>query len=274
MQKTVKIESRNLTLRGTLHIPENINEKVPVVVIFHGFCGNKMGPHFMFVKISRLLESIGIASVRFDFGGSGESDGEFIDMTITKEIEDANNILDYVKTLSFVDKDKVGILGFSMGGAIASIIAGDRSSEINTLCLLAPAGNMYDVIMSDYYIGNNYKKFRQDGYFEVEGLLVGTDFVDDVKKVKIYERASKYNKKSIIIHGDEDEVVSICASKKYLEIYGEKTQLKMINGANHLFDKKHWKEELIEHTTEYFIQELNRKSNFLTEISDKRVVSF
>lgn len=84
MQNAVELQSRGLTLRGMLHIPANISGKIPMVVIFHGFTGNKMEPHFILVKLSRLLETKGIASVRFDFAGSGESDGDFSEMTISK----------------------------------------------------------------------------------------------------------------------------------------------------------------------------------------------
>ena len=56
MQKAIELVSQGLTLRGMLHMPENVPGKVPVVVIFHGFTGNKMEPHFIFVKLSRMLE--------------------------------------------------------------------------------------------------------------------------------------------------------------------------------------------------------------------------
>ena len=125
-----------------------------------------MGPHFIFVKLSRLLESAGIASIRFDFCGSGESDGDFVDMTMSTELEDANNILNYVRTLGFVDNDNVGIVGLSMGGAIASMLSGNRKSDIKTMCLWAPAGNMDKVILDKHYIAGNYKKFRKQGYFD------------------------------------------------------------------------------------------------------------
>ena len=122
MQKVVEIDSENLRLRGMLHIPENIKNKVPIVIIFHGFCGDKMGPHFIFVKLSRLLERAGIACIRFDFAGSGESEGDFIDMTMDSELKDANNILNYARTLDFVDNDRIGIVGLSMGGDRKSVV--------------------------------------------------------------------------------------------------------------------------------------------------------
>jgi len=256
MQTFVEIESRNLSLRGMLHIPENISTKVPIVIIFHGFAGNKMGPHFIFVKLSKLLESMGIASLRCDFAGSGESDGDFMDMTMGTELEDANNILNYVKTLSFVDNEKIALLGLSMGGAIASMLAGKRKNDIRTLCLWAPAGNMSQVILSEHYIADKYQEFRKQGYFDVEGLLLGTGFVDNVKDIKIYEKAAGYDKKSLIIHGDKDNVVQLSASEKYIEIFGESSQLKIISGANHTFDKKEWEEQVIENTIEFLKQEL------------------
>lgn len=238
-------------------MPEGENKKAPIVIIYHGFCGDKMGPHFMFVKLCRNLEALGIASIRFDFSGSGESDGEFIDMTLGTEISEANNILDYVENLDFVDKEKIGILGFSMGGAIASVIAGDRKDEINTLCLWSPAGNMDKIILSDTYVGDKLDDFLENGNFDVEGLLLGKNFIDDIKDIKIYDRAACYKKKSIIIHGNEDEVVPLTASKKYLEIYGDNSRLNIIEGANHIYEKNSWEREVIAITKQYFANVFN-----------------
>ncbi|PRR83367.1 alpha/beta hydrolase [Clostridium vincentii] len=256
MQTFVEIESRKLKIRGMLHVPENINEKIPIVIILHGFCGNMMGPHFMFVKLSKLLEKMGIASIRCDFIGSGESDGNFIDMTMETELEDANNILNYVKNLSFVDNERIALLGLSMGGAISSMLAGRRKNDIMAQCLWAPAGNMDEVILSQSYIGDKYEEFREQGYFDVEGLLLGAGFVDNAKDIKIYEKAAEYDKKSLIIHGDKDTVVQLSASERYIEIFKEASQLKIIKGSNHTFDKKEWEEQVIENTVEFLTQEL------------------
>ncbi|HEY5560939.1 MAG TPA: alpha/beta hydrolase [Clostridiaceae bacterium] len=257
MQKTIEIESRNLRLRGMLHIPNNIKGRVPIVIMFHGFCGNKMGPHFIFVKLSRLLECNGIASIRFDFAGSGESDGDFIDMTLSSELEDANNILNYAKTLEFVDKDKIGIVGLSMGGAIASMLAGDRNKDISTMCLWAPAGNMQEIILDKHFIGDNHENFRKQGYFDVEGLLLGTGFVDNTIKLDIYKKSEVYDKKSLIIHGDRDDIVLLSASEKYIDIFGDKSQLKIISGSNHTFDKYEWEKEVLDSTFGFLEHEVN-----------------
>ncbi|WP_066021298.1 MULTISPECIES: alpha/beta hydrolase [Clostridium] len=267
MQKAVEINSRNLILRGMLHIPDKVEGKVPIVIIYHGFCGNKMGPHFMFVKLSRALEKLGIASARFDFAGSGESDGKFENMTFNKEVFDANKILDYVKELKFVDKSRIAILGFSMGGAIASVIAGERNEEINTLCLWAPAGNMEEIILSDNYIGNEYDEFIKKGTFSVEGLSLGKEFVDDIKTANIFSKAAKYDGRTLIVHGTKDEIVPMDTSRHYIEIYGKNSDLKFIDGANHMFEKNIWEKEIIYITQKYFYEKLIGKENYSEKLA-------
>ncbi|MPQ31721.1 alpha/beta hydrolase [Clostridium estertheticum] len=165
-------------------------------------------------------------------------------------------MLNYVRTLNFVDNDRIGIVGLSMGGAIASMLAGERKSDIETLCLWAPTGNMGEIILDKHYIGANFEKFRQNGYFDVEGLLVGTKFMDNVKNIKIYEKASEYDKKSLIIHGDKDDVVSLSASQKYIDFWGDSSLLKVISGANHTFDKREWEEQVIDNTIEFIEKQL------------------
>ncbi|MFL0248985.1 alpha/beta hydrolase [Clostridium neuense] len=257
MQRSVEVKSGELTLRGMLHIPEKVEGNIPIVVIYHGFGGNKMGPHFAFVRLSRILEKCGIASVRFDFIGSGESDGEFSDMTLTNEINDANVILDYVKNLEFIDKDKIGIFGYSMGGAIASIIAGDRKDEINTLCLLAPAGNMEEIV-KEVFIGDRYEEYIKEGCFDIQGFLLGKNFMEDIKDIDIFKRASKYNKSSRIIHSKADEVVPFSTSKRYMDIYKDNSELKVIEDANHTFENNKWEKQIIDEVVRYFDEKLKR----------------
>jgi uncharacterized protein len=264
MQKAVEIQSNGLTLRGMLHVPNDIKGKIPVACIFHGFTGNKMEPHFIFVKLSRMLEEKGIASVRFDFGGSGESDGDFVDMTISKELVDAKNILDFVKTLDFVDKNKIGVVGLSMGGAVASMLAGDCSNDVAALCLWAPAGVMATLAveymnkhitdstdpLNTGNIGNSPESF------DIGGLLLGKGFVEDILKVDIYEKASHYNKNVLILHGDKDPTVPLAASEKYLETYGTNAALHIVEGADHTFNTKAWEDEVLDFSLGFLEGEL------------------
>ena len=251
MIEAIELKSRNQVLRGVLQKPDQIDGKIPMIIIFHGFGGNKMGPHFMFVRFSRLLAELGIASIRFDFAGSGESDGEFVNMTLSGELEDAENILKYTKTLDFIDLDRISVVGFSMGGAVASMLAGINSTDIKSLCLWAPAGNMAEIVINDF-IGSGYEDFLEKGYYEFEGLPIGKAFVDNLTKKDIYKVASGYNRNVLLLHGDADEVVSIDASRKYLDYYEGRGKLIVIDDADHLFSKNSWKTQIIRETIAFF----------------------
>lgn len=255
MQKAVEMTSQGLTLRGMLHMPDEREGNVPAVILFHGFTGNKMEPHFIFVKLSRMLEKKGIACIRFDFGNSGESDGDFINMTLSGEIRDANNILDYVKELDGIDAGRIGAVGLSMGGAVASALAGERNDEIKCLCLWAPAGNIGELIMSSLS-EDNIRLLRKDGFLDHKGLLMGVNFVDGVANLNVFEMAKQYQKNVLILHGDYDNAVPLSTSETYLKYYGTRAELKVIKGAGHTFDSFKWEGEVLDRTVDFLCKEL------------------
>lgn len=265
MQKDIQINSGNLILRGMLHVPDQIDGKIPAVIILHGFGGNKMGPGFMFVRLSRILEEHNIASIRFDFAGSGESDGDFKAMTLSGEVQDALNIYEYLSSLEFIDTENIGLLGFSMGGAVASITAGKLSDKIKSLCLWAPAGNMRDIVMNDF-IGNGYSDFIKNGYYGYEGLLMGRNFVEELTGIDIYREASQYKGNVLLLHGSADEVVSINASYDYIKkSYDNNTKLIVIDNADHMFSNYFWAQDMIMHTTEFMKKQLKKEEILSTE---------
>ena len=75
MQHYCEIPTPKGTMRGFFHKPDL--DRHPVCIIFHGFTGQKTGTKFCYVQLARMLEAKGIATFRFDFLGSGESDLNF-----------------------------------------------------------------------------------------------------------------------------------------------------------------------------------------------------
>ena len=108
-------------------------QQCPMVMLCHGFGGSKEG--LMFDLIADSLCAHGIASIRFDFNGHGKSEGEFVNMTVPNEIEDAKKVYEYVRDLRYVSK--VGILGHSQGGVVASMTAGDFPEDFAAVVLMA-----------------------------------------------------------------------------------------------------------------------------------------
>src|SRR5579884_4035510 len=99
---------RGKLLRGMIHRPPRTRgRRQPAVVFFHGFTGDRMESHWIFIKCARALAREGIASLRFDFYGSGESEGTFEEATHQKGI----------------DPGRLGLCGLSLGGCIAACVA-------------------------------------------------------------------------------------------------------------------------------------------------------
>ena len=94
------INQEGKILRGYLTLPKEWNNRI--VIMFHGFTGNKTEHAGHFRNFSRVLNDEGIASLRLDFTGNGESDGDFSDFTFNILMSDANLILDYAKSIDGV----------------------------------------------------------------------------------------------------------------------------------------------------------------------------
>jgi pimeloyl-ACP methyl ester carboxylesterase len=252
VQNAITLTHRGMTLRGMEHIPEKaLHERVPAVILFHGFTGTKLEPHRLFLKISRALERQGIASFRFDFLGSGESDGDFEDMTVSKEIDEAHAIVDFVKRDERIDPSRIYLLGLSMGGLVASVVAGERPDDVAKLILMAPAGNMYELIAETIRQGNIDVTAP---YFDHGGNLVGRPFLEDLQTINVFERAKPYDGPVLLIHGTKDDVVPYRVSYMYEQLcYGSRATVHLIEGANHTFDAHRWETEVIETILEFVL---------------------
>jgi pimeloyl-ACP methyl ester carboxylesterase len=158
-----------LTLRSTIHVPDGPADTAwPTAVFVHGFSSNRIEV-VSFVGMSRLLQRNGIASVRFDLSGHGESDGDFFDVTITNEIAETRAVVQAVRTFDFADPARISLVGMSMGGVVAGIVAAEEPG-IRAACLWSPAAVAPFEIGSGYLKGRDIAaQIRDKGYFDADG---------------------------------------------------------------------------------------------------------
>lgn len=257
MQKYVEFKRDGLTLRGMAHIPENLSKKVPAVIMFHGFTASRVGFSFQFVQIARELEKIGIATFRFDLTGSGESDGDFIDVTLTSELEDGKAIIDYVKSLDFIDENCIGLMGMSFGGLIASMLGGLRKDDIKALYIASPATGAIDDIKAGHVQGRPIdEKAKLNGYVDLNGLKVGLGYAEDCVKYSPYEVSKNFDKNVLIMHIEGDPMVSVKCAEKYLDIYKDRATFIPVEGTSHSYDSIEKVEALKNNMLEFFSKEL------------------
>jgi pimeloyl-ACP methyl ester carboxylesterase len=243
MLKHIEITNKEgRILRGYLTLPEEFNGDL--VLMYHGFTGNKTEHAGHFRNLSRLLAAEKIASLRMDFSGNGESDGEFSDFTFDTLIAEANLMLDYAKTIS--DVKRVMLLGFSMGGAVAAMVAAKRYQEIDKMVLWSPAGNILEKIKKAFESGIKLENGNvMMGTFELSKAMV-----ESVNRYDVYQGIENFKKPVLIIHGRKDLAVNYLISAIY-SVRFFNSHLFYLNEAGHGYDSLADREELYQRTLEF-----------------------
>ena len=218
----VLIDGDHGRLKALIQKPElKQGEKCPMVIFCHGFSGTKDGP--LFELIADTLQAHGIASIRFDFNGHGESEGEFKDMTVPNEIQDAKKVVEYVRDLRYVSD--LAIVGHSQGGVVASMTAGQLSEELGApafkaVALMAPAAVLRDDAIRGSTMGKSYDPFDPGEYVELwGGLKLGGNYIRTAFTLPIYETAAKYQGPALIVHGTADRVVPYTYGERFYQIW-------------------------------------------------------
>lgn len=225
-------------------VVHDMGKNSPVVVMFHGFTGNHMENRFIFARLSRSLEKAGISSIRFDFRGSGDSDGTFEEMTLSSEISDAEVVVGYAKDRFH---GKVGILGLSMGGTVALLSAPNLNPD--ALCLWAPASKNAET----FALNGMPKKVEKT--LDVGGISVSRGFVREIFTMNAFSSAKNYNGPVLILHGTSDPTVPFEHSQELVREFKNATLVPVV-GSNHTFTSVPWSAFVIKKTTEFFSNEL------------------
>jgi pimeloyl-ACP methyl ester carboxylesterase len=113
------------------------------VVFLHGKGGYRIGPNRIFCEAATELDRRGISSLRFDYRGRGDSDGEGFSLErelneqdIDRCVEDARCAMDYV--VSHHRRVRILLCGMCMGGYVALRALKKAPGELAGLCLLSP----------------------------------------------------------------------------------------------------------------------------------------
>lgn len=254
MKKTLVYKHKDTLLQGSVHIPEG-KGSFPALLMLHGFASNRMGNQDSFVRMGNQLESAGFVVFRFDFSGCGESEGDFFDLTVSREIEEAIALIHFCRQHPEVDPDQFHLLGMSLGSVVASMAAGKHPELIKSLCLWSPAAVVVDEITKQGTIqGKSVDIIKKQGYMDIRGRKLGSALIEDVKTLDIYGTAKSYRGLVKIIHGDADDIAPIQYAEKYMELYPESAELVTVSGADHGWASLEDRGILFDETERFFLR--------------------
>ena len=210
-----------------------VSQKCPMVILSHGF-GGDMTFH-LWEPIIKILNEKGIGVIRYDFNGCGQSEGEFQNMTVLNEIEDLLCVISYVRSLPITEN--ISLVGHSQGGVVTSMVGGDcGDKQIKCEVLLSAAAVLREDAIRGITQGAKFNPWHLDQpYYELpRGLKLGRDYIQTAMTLPIYETASKYKGKALIINGMADQVVPFTYAQLYNKVLSN-SELILIPGEDHTY---------------------------------------
>jgi len=241
IEKRVEFKnSRGKKLVGALHIPDK-KKKHPAVIICHGFKRTK--EQIIPLVLSRNLSVEGFVVLRFDFSNWGESAGGYSNMKFTQEIKDVDSALKYVSKQPFVDKNRIGLAGLSLGGGVVLVSAANNLKKVKTVVAFAPSLDFYNIIRNHFDKTGQKEAWKRKGYSYMYDRGRDTywkfnySFLKDSQKVKPFDYYDKIKCPVFIIQGSKDKDVRLSENKKFFEKLSPPKKFLVIQGGDHQFRK-------------------------------------
>jgi len=246
--------AKGKTLRGMVHLPAGAEKQpVPGVVMFHGFTGHRIESHWMFVKCSRTLARAGIASLRFDFYGTGESAGEFREMTLAGEVADGRAAVSFLRAQAGIDPERWGLVGLSLGGLVAATLAHGLGPRALVLwSAVAHTSRLAELVKK-----SARRIPGRPGALEFEAHEISPRLVEDVLGHDPIRHLTRYKGPTLIVHPENDEVIPISHARDFYWASGAiAKELAIVAGADHVYSSIAWEEEVIQRTVLWFRRHL------------------
>ncbi|MBO8168258.1 MAG: alpha/beta fold hydrolase [Thermoanaerobacteraceae bacterium] len=231
MQQVYFHNSRRQQLCGLFYPAASQNGLA--VNICHGFRGSKEGSG-RGTEFAKILSDEGYPTLLFDFSGTGESEGDFADTTLTNYIDDLGAALDCLEQQGY---KRFIIIGRSFGGTTALCRAA-RDSRIKGICTWGTPWNLEDTFREG--MGTYWEQLKKG-----KPIHVTDEFGTLSLKPGFYQDIIKYDVLKIVaalppiplffIHGTNDELVNVSQAKELYRAAKEPKDILFIEGSDHRF---------------------------------------
>ena len=253
-------------IHGLLVTPEEVKGKIPAVLLFHGFGTDKNEVGNIFETFANQLAASGIASLRIDFSGFGQSSIESSQVTLDNMIDDANDAYDYLAHLDFIDKERIGACGFSLGAGITVMLASTNKAPLKSIILLAPAGNLIEDFKThiDESVVNDALQAGPEELIEIkfdwrDKLVMSPAFFKNLRDHDLKSKISQFKGAFFAVAGTDDFTCAH-AMDYHDKVNSADKKLWLIAKANHVFNfgDDSWElgQYVVEKCTEQFTRTL------------------
>ena len=256
----VYVQADGYEIPATVVVPlGKDDEQFPCVVMCHGYGSNRHEAGNGYDILAPLLAEKGIATIRYDYKGCGDSEEDYIDFTFDDAIEEAMLCYEYMTARSDINNMAMGIMGWSMGGGVALLTAGQYDMFDSVLTW---AGACYDGSINE----EEYETAKSEGYYEAtfdwrEPLKQSAAYYESMQKLDVEASVANIKAPILAINGTEDTTVPPQTAEKIIKASENKdSEVYLLKGADHTFnifsgDMTAF-DELCEVTVEWFVNTL------------------
>ncbi|WP_116040567.1 bifunctional alpha/beta hydrolase/OsmC family protein [Amycolatopsis palatopharyngis] len=219
--------SGGVRLAARLDLPDT--EPRAYALFAHCFTCSKDG--FATARISRALTEFGIAVLRFDFTGLGQSGGEFANTDFSANITDLVHAADYLRD-HFAPP--AVLIGHSLGGA-AVLAATHRIPEVRAVATIAAPASPDHVT---HLLGDSRAEIERHG--EAEVCLAGRtfrlrrEFLDDTATQPQADRIATLDAALLVLHSPTDDTVGVDNARRIFDTARHPKSFVAVPGADHL----------------------------------------
>ncbi len=237
---------------------------VPGVILLHGSASHKNEVGDLYLRLAEQLASNGIASIRIDFAGTGDSSVDYTHYTLKTAVRDAEVALAFLRSQPQVDDHRIGVVGFSQGGLIAQLLLAQQPGIKSFVAWssvasdgIGPFADMFETL---------YMTAKREGQVEQQfawrpPLSISYEWFEQVMANQSLSGMAEYTGSVLAIAGSNDTVVPPTAATKLIVASGsDVARAVIIKGADHIFnvldENANQDEQLLEMTTEWFAEAL------------------
>ena len=256
------LKSEKYDIPAILTLPDN-GGKVPCVVMCHGTGSSKDEAGNQYADLADMLAEKGIASIRFDFAGCGESTDSGIKQTFIAEVEDTKTAYDYACLRPEIDSDRIGIIGYSQGGRVMAMFLDTHYDRIKAAVSWSGACHNGEGAFAGWF-DMFYPKAVENGYAAIplgwrSDLIVPLAWFDQIRATNPMDALKKYTGELLVMAGDADVLVPMPHCEE-IAATNEKAELIIYHDADHNFnvmtDDQSISQDLLMTTAEWFAEKL------------------
>lgn len=213
----------------------------PAVVLLHGTASHKNEVGNLYQRLAQRLASAGIASLRIDFAGSGDSPVDHRRYNLSSAVRDATLALEYLATHPGIAPDRLGVVGFSQGGLIAQrlALASDRVRFLATWSSVAVdgIGSFNDLFNA------HYETAVRDGYVPISypwlpaPLNFDLSWFEELRAQRTLTQMQNFEGPVLAVAGLADTTVNYRQSIDLVSTSSHPaSQVVTLAGADHIFN--------------------------------------